>query len=76
MSITVYTITDETGRECSNCTATKKAMDRQRITYQVKEMTAMERDTFRQAGHMAAPVVVTDSDSWSGFRPDKILTLG
>ncbi|WOC63420.1 hypothetical protein RI444_22950 (plasmid) [Paenarthrobacter sp. AT5] len=55
MSITVYTITDETGRECSNCSATKKAMDRQRITYQVKEMTAMERDTFRQAGHMAAP---------------------
>lgn len=50
-------------------------MDRQRITYQVKEMTAMERDIFRQAGHMAAPVVVTDSDSWSGFRPDRILTL-
>ena len=75
MSITIYTITDETGRECSNCTATKKAMARQGISYQVREMTAMERDTFRQAGHMAAPVVVTDSDSWSGFRPDKILTL-
>ncbi|MFJ5978419.1 glutaredoxin domain-containing protein [Pseudarthrobacter oxydans] len=75
MSITVYTITDETGRECSSCTATKKAMDRQGITYQVREMTAVERETFRQAGHMAAPVVVTCSDSWSGFRADKILTL-
>ena len=32
-------------------------------------------ETFWQAGHMAVPVVVTDSDSWSGFRPDKILTL-
>lgn len=75
MSITIYTITDETGRECSSCTATKKAMARQGISYQVREMTAMERDIFRLAGHMAAPVVVTDSDSWSGFRPDKILTL-
>lgn len=74
MNITVYTITDETGRECSNCTATKKAMARHGITYQVKEMTVTERDIFRRAGHMAAPVVVADSDSWSGFRPDKILS--
>jgi glutaredoxin-like protein NrdH len=73
MSTTVYTITDEAGRECSNCTATKKAMDRQGITYQSQEMTDAEREAFKKAGHM--PVVVTDSDTWAGFRPDKILTL-
>lgn len=75
MPITVYSITDEEGRGCSNCTATKKAMDRHGITYQSREMTDTERKAFKTAGHMAAPVVVTDSDTWSGLRPDKILAL-
>jgi glutaredoxin-like protein NrdH len=26
-------------------------------------------------GYMQAPVVVTENDHWSGFRPDKIGTL-
>ena len=76
MTITIYTITDEnTGRECTNCTATKKAMDRKGITYQSRVMTDAEREAFRKAGHLAAPVVITDTDTWAGFRPDKILTL-
>lgn len=76
MTITIYTITDEnTGRECANCTATKKAMERKGITYQSREMTAAEREAFKKAGHLAAPVVATDSETWAGFRPDKILTL-
>jgi glutaredoxin-like protein NrdH len=75
MTTTVYTITDETGRECSKCTATKRAMDRCGITYQVREMTEAEREAFKKAGHMAAPVVVTETDAWAGFRPDKILAL-
>ncbi|MEQ4568525.1 glutaredoxin domain-containing protein [Paenarthrobacter sp. CAP02] len=76
MTITIYTITDEnTGRECTNCTATKKALDRKGITYQSREMTDVEREAFRKAGHLAAPVVITDTDTWAGFRPDKILTL-
>ncbi|WAH99767.1 glutaredoxin domain-containing protein [Arthrobacter sp. MMS18-M83] len=75
MTITVYTITDETGRECSKCTATKKAMDRRGITYHVREMTQTDREAFKKAGYMSAPVVVADGDTWAGFRPDKILTL-
>lgn len=75
MTTTVYTITDEAGRECSKCTATKRAMDRQGITYHVREMTEADRETFKKAGHMTAPVVVTDTDAWAGFRPDKILAL-
>lgn len=75
MTTTVYTTTDETGRECSKCTATKKAMDRRGITYQVREMTDAEREAFKKAGHLSAPVVVTEAESWAGFRPDKILAL-
>ena len=26
----------------------------------------------RALGHMQAPVIITDNDHWSGFRPDKI----
>lgn len=26
-------------------------------------------------GFMQLPIVVTDSDKWSGFRPDKLLAL-
>jgi glutaredoxin-like protein NrdH len=31
--------------------------------------------TYRALGYLQAPVVVTDDDHWSGFRPDKIATL-
>ncbi|GAP61391.1 glutaredoxin-like protein NrdH [Arthrobacter sp. Hiyo1] len=75
MTTTIYTITDETGRECSKCTATKKAMERRGITYQVREMTDAEREAFKKAGYMSAPVVVTEAETWAGFRPDKILAL-
>lgn len=76
MNTTIYTITDQnTGRECSNCTATKKAMDRQGIPYVSREMTDVEREGFKKAGHLAAPVVITETDVWAGFRPDKILAL-
>lgn len=75
MAIIVYSITDETGRECSRCTITKKAMDRHGVSYVAREMTAAEREAFRKAGHLSAPVVVTDTETWAGFRPDKILAL-
>ncbi|ERI35396.1 hypothetical protein M707_21955 [Arthrobacter sp. AK-YN10] len=75
MTIQVFTITDENGRDCSNCTATKRAMDKQGISYEAREMTAAEREAFKAAGLLSAPVVVTDQETWAGFRPDKILSL-
>lgn len=75
MSITVFTITDAEGRECSKCTATKKAMDRRDVDYRTEEMTDAQREAFKAAGHLSAPVVVTDTETWAGFRPDKILGL-
>ncbi len=75
MTTTIYTITDETGRECSKCTATKKAMDSLGITYQVREMTEADRETFKKAGHLSAPVVVTETETWADFRPDRIVAL-
>lgn len=75
MTIQVFTITDENGRDCSKCTATKRAMDKKGISYEAREMTAAEREAFKAAGLLSAPVVVTDQETWAGFRPDKILSL-
>ena len=69
MTVTVYT-----KPSCVQCNATYRALDKKGITYQVVDMSqdteALER--VRALGYMQAPVVVTEQDSWSGFRPDKI----
>ena len=38
-----------------------------------QDAAALER--LRAQRFMSAPVVVTEDDSWSGFRPDKIMEL-
>ncbi|MDN3483443.1 glutaredoxin-like protein NrdH [Arthrobacter sp. APC 3897] len=72
MTVTVYT-----KPSCVQCNATYRALDKKGITYQIVDMSqdaeALER--VRALGYMQAPVVVTDQDSWSGFRPDKIAEL-
>lgn len=65
---------------CVQCNATYRALDSKGIEYEVIDLTnddqALER--VKALGYLQAPVVVTDSDHWSGFRPDKIdeLTSG
>ncbi|ODT41718.1 MAG: NrdH-redoxin [Microbacterium sp. SCN 70-200] len=56
MAITVYT-----KPSCVQCNATYRALDSKGIDEHVKSL-----------GYLQAPVVVTDEDHWSGFRPDKI----
>lgn len=72
MSTTVYT---KPG--CVQCNATFKALETAQVSYRTVDVTedpqAVEK--LRDLGYMQAPVVVTDSDHWSGFRPDKIAEL-
>ena len=69
MSITVYT-----KPSCVQCNATYRALDAKGIEYEIHDLsedpTALEQ--VKALGYMQAPVVVTDEDHWSGFRPDKI----
>ena len=62
---------------CVQCDATQKEMDRREIPYTYVDITkdsdAMEK--VMSMGYKQAPVVVTESDHWSGFRPDKIMSL-
>lgn len=72
MTVTVYT-----KPACVQCNATYRALDKKGIAYKTVDMSqdpeALEQ--VRALGFMQAPVVMTENDSWSGFRPDKIEEL-
>ena len=72
MAVTVYT-----KPSCVQCTATYRALDNKGIQYEVLDVSADEAalEHVKSLGYLQAPVVVTDDDHWSGFRPDKIATL-
>lgn len=72
MSITVYT-----KPACVQCNATYRALDKRGISYDVVDVTQDDRalEHIKALGYMQAPVVETENDHWSGFRPDKIGTL-
>jgi glutaredoxin-like protein NrdH len=57
---------------------TARKMDTLGIVYDKVDLTQhpdlVER--FKEMGHMAAPIVVTDKKTWSGFRLEKIESLG
>jgi glutaredoxin-like protein NrdH len=62
---------------CVQCDATKKAMDKLRIDYQIVDISedSDARGYVMALGYLQAPVVVADDDHWSGFRPDRIKAL-
>jgi len=70
--ITVYTTP-----ACVQCHTTKRKLDSLGIEYDVVDVSTDldSLEYIRSLGYTQAPVVVTDNDSWSGFRPDKIATL-
>jgi glutaredoxin-like protein NrdH len=72
MSITVYT-----KPACVQCSATYKALDKQGLAYDTVDISLdpEARDYVMALGYLQAPVVVTETDHWSGFRPDRIKAL-
>lgn len=70
--ITVYT-----KPACVQCTATKKAMDKAGLDYELVDISLDDeaRDYVMTLGHLQAPVVVAGEEHWSGFRPDRIKEL-
>ena len=76
MEITIYT-----KRNCPACTATKKALDRAGLDYEVIDVTdsPTRQQALRECGFRQMLVAeVTDGEdyrSWEGFRPDLIKQL-
>ena len=66
---TVYT-----KNNCVQCDMTKRLMDKMGVEYDTVNISenpeALEK--LIELGYRAAPVVITDNDSWAGFNPDKI----
>ena len=74
MSVVVYTKPD-----CVQCDQTKRFLDKADIKYSVEDITADSNAAqlayFQAEGFSAAPIVVTDVGTWSGFRVDKLKEL-
>lgn len=70
--VTVYT-----KPACVQCNATYKSLDKEGIVYESVDISADPKalEHVLSLGYQQAPVVVTDNDQWSGFRPDKIAEL-
>lgn len=76
MTTTLYTKAN-----CVQCKATKKALDKkgliEGVDYQTvyvdQDSAALEQ--LKDLGFLQAPVMITENDAWSGFRPDKIAAL-
>jgi len=63
---------------CVQCNATFRMLDNTGIEYQVIKIDEDEAayEHVKSLGFLQAPVIVTPTDSWSGFMPDKIAALG
>lgn len=62
---------------CVQCNATYRALDSKGIKYEVRDLTEEPEALakFKAEGLLQAPVVVTDRETWTGFRPDLIATI-
>ena len=56
------------------CTATYRELDKLEVEYEVRDLTQEPEmlELFKSEGFAQAPVVVTESSRWTGFRPDLI----
>jgi glutaredoxin-like protein NrdH len=72
MAITVYT-----KPSCVQCDQTKRFLDKSKIDYSTVDITEDQEafDKIISLGFKAAPVVITDNDSWAGFNPSKLAKL-
>ena len=70
--ITLYTKSN-----CQQCRATARYLEGAGLDFKSVNLDDNPQavDLVKAMGHAQAPVVVTDTDHWSGFRPDKLATL-
>ena len=72
MKVTVYTKTN-----CVQCEATKRWLRKAKIEFDTVnlEENPEAMAMVQELGYNAAPVVITDIESWSGFRISKLQDL-
>ena len=63
---------------CNACVRTKNDLHDLGIEFEelsLHDLSGIQFAAFVEAGHRAAPIVVTDNDEWSGYQPDLIKGL-
>jgi len=62
---------------CVQCDMTKRMLDKIGVEYNTVDITedSAAMEMVLGLGFKSAPVVITDTDSWAGFNPDKINSL-
>ena len=72
MKITVYSKPN-----CMQCNFTKKYLKERDIAFEEIDVTQDEDALIKikDMGYQAVPVVITDSDHWYGFRPERLAEL-
>ncbi len=77
MATNTNTITVYTKPACAQCSATFRQLDAKGIDYTTVDLTEEPEalEMVKAMGYQQAPVVVTSTDHWSGFRPDKLAIL-
>ena len=60
---------------CVQCNATIRKLESLNIPFEVVIMTDEEIEHYKSLGFMALPIVETDDQIWSGYRPDQIKIL-
>lgn len=72
MSITVYT-----KHHCPQCRMTKRMLNNMHVDFDEINLDDHPEaiDEVKQLGYKAAPVVVTETESWSGFEINKLRQL-
>lgn len=70
--VTVYSKPD-----CMQCNFTKKWLKERNIPY--TELNVKEDEEalskIKEMGYQAVPVIVTETENWYGFQPDKLAKL-
>lgn len=72
MNVTVYT-----KPACPQCNATTRKLTKKGINFTTVDVT-QDPDAYdhvKALGYSQAPVVETDTEHWSGYRPDLITAL-
>lgn len=72
MNIEVWTKTN-----CHKCRSTSRILDGRDVTIIYRSFDDQPGlvDEAKARGSLEAPVVITEDDAWSGYRPDKLIGL-
>lgn len=69
MNVTVYTMPN-----CVQCEQTKRFFDQKNVKYDTVDIST-DAEAYKKVtemGFKSAPIVITDKDTWSGFRLEKL----